>query len=134
MARKPRHGLAGCGLVSRMVEIGLEHDIEVGEKYLEDLSDVIYRIDLLMGLDPAPPDHAAERQDRQNRAHDKIAMEIIDKQLPFSALDNFDFLEALKRLAQSGRIVKKSRGGWRLRTKAELAIQEEIEEKIRRAD
>lgn len=132
MSSKPKLGMEGCGLVARMVEVGLEHDIEVGERYLEKLTDVLYHIDLLMGLDPAPPDHAAERKDRQQRAHDKIALDIIDKKLPYSALDNFDFLEALKRLVQSGKVVKKSRRGWRLPSKAELKIREEIEKKIKR--
>jgi hypothetical protein len=113
MVRKERHGLAKSGgLVARMVEIGLEHDEEVMERRLERLSTLIYHIDQILGLDPAPPDFAAEKKERDERAHDKIALEIIDKKLSRGAMDGFDFLAALARLAQSGKIVKKSRGGW----------------------
>lgn len=59
-------------------------------------------------------DYEAERQARQNRVVDEMALGIIDKVYPMSYLDNFEFIEALKRLAQSGRITRK-KNGWKLR-------------------
>ena len=60
-------------------------------------------------------DYEAGRQERQNRSIDEIALGIIDKVYPMNYLDNFAFIESLKRLAMSGQIVRK-KNGWRIKT------------------
>ena len=59
-------------------------------------------------------DYEAQAQDRQNRVNDGIALGIIDKVYPMNYLDNFDFIESLKRLAMSGQI-KRVKAGWRIK-------------------
>ena len=59
-------------------------------------------------------DYEEERQARQNRTIDEIALGIVDKVYPMCYLDNFDFIESLKRLAMSGQIIKK-KNGWRIK-------------------
>jgi len=59
-------------------------------------------------------DYETDRQARQNRTIDEIALGIIDKVYPMSYLDNFDFLESLKRLAMTGQI-KRTKKGWRIK-------------------
>jgi len=59
-------------------------------------------------------DYETEKQDRQNRVNDKIALGIIDKVYPMHYLDNFDFIDSMKRLAMSGQI-KRIKAGWRVK-------------------
>ena len=59
-------------------------------------------------------DYETEKRDRQNRVSDGIALGIIDKVYPMNYLDNFDFIESLKRLATSGQI-KRIKAGWRVK-------------------
>lgn len=59
-------------------------------------------------------DYEAERQERNNRRIDKMVLAIIGKIYPMNYLDNFDYLAGLQRLAISGQIKKKARGGWRV--------------------
>lgn len=59
-------------------------------------------------------DYEAQAQDRQNRINDRMALGIIDKVYPMCYLDNFAFIESLKRLAMSGQIIKK-KNGWRIK-------------------
>lgn len=59
-------------------------------------------------------DYETERQARENRTIDEIALGIIDKVYPMSYLDNFDFIESLKRLAMSGQVERKGKK-WRIR-------------------
>ena len=59
-------------------------------------------------------DYEVEAQDRQNRLDDRITLGIIDKVYPMNYLDNFAFIESLKRLAMSGQIIRK-KNGWRIK-------------------
>lgn len=58
-------------------------------------------------------DYETEKQDRQNRVNDNIALGIVDKVYPMNYLENFLFIESLKRLAMTGKI-KRIKAGWRV--------------------
>ena len=59
-------------------------------------------------------DLEAERQGLQDRIDDRITLGIIDGCYKMGSIENFRYLESVKRLAMSGQIIRKKRGGWKV--------------------
>ena len=76
------------------------------EQWCTKAAEVLHECDLYFGRDP---EKAAEA--RAILHIDNKVLKIIQKIYPIGIMDYFEYLEGLKRLAQSGRI-KKKRGGW----------------------
>ena len=59
-------------------------------------------------------DLETEQQKLQDRIDDRLTLGIVDRCYSMAVIDNFQYIEALKRLAMSGQI-KKVKTGWRVK-------------------
>jgi len=98
-ARKKEIWTSGC---DEALNFPYERFILKGEEFLQQWAEYFGE------------DYETEKHDRTNRTNDRMTLGIIDKVYPMNYLDNFDFVESLKRLVMSGQI-KKTKKGWRIK-------------------
>ena len=78
------------------------------DRWAAKANNVLYQIDVFLGLDPTE-----EAYKRQERVDEKLTLGVIDGCWNMTIIDNFRFIEALKRLAQTKQI-KRTKKGWKI--------------------